>query len=316
MRVVSLLPSATEIVCALGRASDLVGRSHECDYPSGLTDRPALTAPRLDVDAPSRTIDDGVKALVARGLSVYEVDAERLRRLSPDVILTQTQCEVCAVTPDDLAAALAEWTGARPRIVSLAPDTLDSVWASFEVVAEALGEPEAGARLRAASEARAGAIAKAARELLGDPPGVACIEWIDPLMTAGNWVPELVSLAGGQSVLAETGAHSGWLEPERLAGADPDLVIAMPCGFSLERTRREVEAARAEGDWLPARAIASGAVALTDGHHYFNRPGPRLVDSLAILVEILTAPVGDAALSRERAHYGSGWEWLGLPAAE
>ena len=228
-RVVSLLPSATEIVCTLGAGESLVGRSHECDFPNGLESLPVLTRPGLDINASSRRIDEEVKGLVETGLSVFDVDAERLRALAPDVILTQTQCEVCAVTPDDLQAALAEWTGSTPEIVSLEPCSLDEVWASVETVADAIGLSRQGAEKADALREHCEQLSTTIRTPV---PTVATVEWIAPLMAAGNWVPELIERAGAKSLFGEAGAHSSWLEPETLLSSDPDWVVVMPCGFT------------------------------------------------------------------------------------
>lgn len=284
-RVASLLPSTTEIVCALGLRDRLVGRSHECDFPEGLDSVPVLTAPKLDVSKPSLEIDRDVRTLVRDGLSIYRVDAERLRALAPDVILTQTHCEVCAVTPKDVEAAVADWLGARPEIVSLEPATLGDVWADMIHVANALGVLDAGHALAARLANRITDVAERAMRLR-ERPRIACIEWIEPLMAAGNWMPELVTLAGGRAAFGETGAHSPWITLEALRDADPDVIAVMPCGFDLPRTRLEIEPLLAATGFGELRAVRSGRVALTDGNAYFNRPGPRLVESLQILAEI------------------------------
>lgn len=285
-RIVSLLPSATEIVCALGFGDQLVARSHECDFPPHIAGLPALTEAKLDDSAPSGAIDDAVKALVAAGSSVYRVDAERLQRLAPDVIVTQDQCEVCAVSTGDLEQALASLIGNAPRLVSLSPNTLGDVWVTFTDVAAALGAPERGQSLATELANRITEVAERA-QAQRTRPTVACIEWLDPLMAAGNWVPELVTLAGGINLLGAPGAHSPWLEAEALAEADPDVIVVMPCGFDLARTRAEFERAAREPAWQALRAVREGRVAIVDGNQYFNRPGPRLVESLEILAEIL-----------------------------
>ena len=285
-RIASLIPSATEIACALGFEGQLVGRSHECDFPPGVARLPALTQPKLDVNARSAEIDGRVKALVRDGLSVYRVDAELLRELEPTLILTQDQCEVCAASLEDVEAALAEWTGARPGVVSLDPNELGDVWRDMNRVADALGAPERG---RALTEELAGRITDVGERTLRirARPSVACIEWIDPLMAAGNWMPELVALAGGKNLFGDAGAHSPWMQWEELRDADPDVVVVLPCGFDLARTRAEMAPLLAQPGWGDLRAVREGRVFLTDGHQYFNRPGPRLVESLEILAEIL-----------------------------
>jgi iron complex transport system substrate-binding protein len=262
-----------------------------------------LTEPKLDAEAPSAEIDARVKQLVSQGLSVYRVDAEALRRVEPTVILTQTQCEVCAASANDVEAALAGWVGHRPRVVSLEPETLDDVWQDVLRVADALGEPARGAELAAALADRVTTTAERTQRIRARP-SVACLEWLDPLMAAGNWVPELVTLAGGRNLLGQSGAHSPWLELAELAAADPDVIVALPCGFDLARTRAELPPLAERPEWQALRAVREGRVYLTDGNQYFNRPGPRLVDSLEILAEILHP--GEFA----PAHRGTGWQPL------
>jgi iron complex transport system substrate-binding protein len=303
-RVVSLLPSSTEIVCALGLEAQLVGRSHECDHPPSVAGLPVCSSPRLDPGAASAEIDRSVKSLVSQGLSVYQVDAERLRALAPDVILTQEQCEVCAVTPRDLEQALATWLGTRPRVVSLEPSTLGDVFADMLHVARALAVEAEGRRLVAELSLRISEIGEQTGDLRARPR-VACLEWIDPLMADGNWMPELVRIAGGTPALGRTGSHSPWTSLEALAEADPDVVVVLPCGFDLSRTRREIAPLAASPGFRALRAVEAGSVALADGHQYFNRPGPRLVESLEILAEILHPTRFDFG------HRGEGWEWMG-----
>ncbi len=285
-RIASLLPSCTEIACALGFEDQLVGRSHECDFPPSVAGLPVLTEPKLDKSEPSRAIDDRVKQLVRDGLSVYRVDAERLRELAPSIVLTQDHCEVCAASLADVEKALADWTGARPRILSLDPKCLGDVWGDVTRVAEALGAPERGSAL---GQELAGRISDVSERSLRirERPRVACIEWVDPLMAAGNWVPELVTLAGGQSLFGEVGKHSPWLAWEELRAADPDVMVILPCGFDIERSRAELPPLLEQPGFEELAAVRSGRVAVVDGNQYFNRPGPRLVDSLEILAEIL-----------------------------
>ena len=300
MRVASLIASATEIVTALGGRDLLVARSHECDFPTHVVTLLAVTAPKLDIAKPSGDIDRQVKMLLEQALSVYRVDAEALRALAPDVVITQTQCEVCAVSQSDVEAALAHWTGERPRIVSLAPNALEDVFADIDRVAEALGVEERGRALTAFMRERIDAVAQRARTLPARPR-VAAIEWIEPLMAAGNWVPELIALAGGENLFGEAGKHSPWMEWRDLVRADPDVILVTPCGFDIARSTREMPALTALPEWSSLRAVQSGTVFVADGNQYFNRPGPRLVDSLEILAELLHPA---AFPSR---HAGTGW---------
>lgn len=304
-RIVSLIPSATEIICALGFESALVGRSHECDYPASVQRLPALTAPKFDPDGTSYAIDRRVKAILQEALSVYRVDAERLRTLRPDVIVTQAQCEVCAVSVQDVEQAVSDWLDARPRIVSLAPSALTDVWADIERVAVALGAPERGRELVAALRRRIAAVVERVGAA-AERPRVACIEWIDPLMAAGNWMPELIEMAGGINLFGEAGRHSPWLDWEHVVAADPDVILILPCGFDITRSRRELPRLTGRPEWPALRAVRSGRVYLTDGNHYFNRPGPRLAESLEIVAEILHP------LRCRFGHEGHGWESLGV----
>jgi iron complex transport system substrate-binding protein len=299
--VASLLPSTTEIVCALGCRERLVGRSHECDFPPEVAALPALTRPKLDASAPSRAIDERVKSLVRDGLSVYHVDAEKLRELRPDLVLTQDQCEVCAASLGDVEEALATWTGARPRVLSLDPKTLGDVWGDLVRVSEALGVPERGRSLCEELATQVDRVTEQTQRVRRRP-SLACIEWIDPLMAAGNWVPELVTLAGGHDLFGESGSASPWIDLASLAAADPDVILALPCGFDLARTRAELPALARQPGWQALRAVREGRVFVADGNQYFNRPGPRLADSLEILAEILHPDLFPPRLR------GTGWE--------
>jgi iron complex transport system substrate-binding protein len=284
MRIVSLIASSTEMVCALGFGDALVGRSHECDHPSWVKRLPAVTAPKFPTDGTSYQIDERVRAIVAEGLSVYRVDPEALDALRPDVVITQTQCAVCAVSLSDVEDALCRTVGSRPRIVALEPNALGDVWADLRRVAAALGDARRGDELVAALQERMRAIEAT---VAGRPrPRVAVIEWCAPLMSAGNWMPDLVERAGGEDLFGVAGGHSGVLPWEALRAADPDIIVVSPCGFDLARTAEDLPVLEALPGWSELRAVRTGRVALADGNAYFNRPGPRLVESLEILVEI------------------------------
>jgi iron complex transport system substrate-binding protein len=278
----------------------LVGRSHECDYPPDVQRLPICTAPKLNSSAASDQIDRQVKALLQSALSIYSIDTAMLQALRPDIILTQSQCDVCAVTLSDVEAALGDWIGSRPRVISLAPMKLADVWDDIRRVAEGLSVPtRATALVRRLRErvATTAAKASAAARL----PSVACIEWLDPLMAAGNWVPELVELAGGLNLFGEPGKHAPWLNWEAVREHDPEIMILMPCGFDIARTSREIETLTRRPDWSKLRAVRSDHVFLTDGNQYFNRPGPRLVESLEILAELLHGEL------LHFGHEGRGW---------
>lgn len=299
-RVVTLIASATEIVCALGFEDRLVARSHECDFPPSVARLPAVTAPKFPVDGSSYEIDQRVKAIVQEGLSVYRVDADRLRELAPDVIVTQSQCEVCAVSTKDVEQAVCDWIGSRPRIVSLEPNRLDDVWSDIARVADALGAPERGRDLVDRLRMRM-ALVRQSAVALRDRPRVAAIEWIEPLMACGNWMPELIDIAGGRNLFGEVGRHSPWMTWDDLRAADPDLVLVVPCGFDVERTRSEMHVLTERPEWAALRAARAGGVVVADGNQYFNRPGPRLAESLEILAEVLHPQ------AFHFGHEGAGW---------
>jgi iron complex transport system substrate-binding protein len=300
IRVVSLIPSATEIVDFLGLADCLVGRSHECDYPSQVKSLPICTEPKFNPDGTSAEIHDRVTDLLQSALSVYRIKADVLESLQPTHILTQAQCEVCAVSLGDVEQTVANLTGVQPQIISLQPNVLADVWTDIERVAAALGV--SGAAQVEALKQRVGGISQMTQRL--DRPSVACIEWSDPLMAAGNWIPELVELAGGKSLFGSVGQHSPWLQWDKLIEKNPDVLIFMPCGYDLQRTRQDTEQLSHHAQWSSLKAVKTGQVYITDGNQYFNRPGQRLVDSLEILAEILHPQ------SFQPFHKGSGWELL------
>ena len=285
-RIVSLLPSATEIICALGLGDRLVGISHECDFPPEVVGRPVLTAPKLDPRGTSAEIDTAVRRLVRDGLSVYRIDAETLRALHPDLIVTQEQCEVCAVSFADVQRACAEWVGTPVTIVSLKPNRLADIFDDMIRVAAAAGCQDAGTTLVAHLQSRITAIRERAA-LAHSRPRVACIEWLDPLMAAGNWVPELVELGGGSYGLATAGTHSGTITWDTLTAYAPDVVILMPCGFRLAQTRRELPQLTARPEWRALPAVRNGRVYSVDGHTYLNRPGPRIAESAELLAGLI-----------------------------
>jgi iron complex transport system substrate-binding protein len=279
-RIVSLLPSATEIVCALGASASLVGISHECDSPEAIRDRPVLTRSRIDAHGSSRAIDAAVRGVIRDALSIYAVDERTLGALEPSVIVTQDLCEVCAVSLDDVRSAVSRLVrGEHIRIVSLRPTRLDDVLADVERVAAAIGREPDGAALRTALTQRIRAIADRAAPA-SSRPRVVSLEWIDPLMLGGTWMPELIELAGGVAVGASAGQPAPTLEPRQLAELRPDVVVVKPCGFPLERTLAERDVIeRSVVDVLGPTA----RVYVTDGNAFFNRPGPRLVESLEIM---------------------------------
>jgi len=302
-RVVSLIASSTEIVCALGLEDFLVGRSHECDFPASVRRLPVLTRSTVDPSAPSGAIDRCVRERSERALSLYEVDREALGRLQPDVVLTQVQCEVCAVSVRDVEGALEGWLGRRPKVVPLGGSDLEGVWADVRRVSRALGRPGKGDALVGRLERRIDAVARRAGDRRPRPT-VACLEWLDPLMASGNWVPELVRLAGGRALFGRAGRRSPGLDWGALLHADPEVIAAFPCGFDLERTLRELALLESRPDWGNLRAVQGGRVCAADGNAFFNRPGPRLVESLEILAEMIHPDALDFG------HRGTRWRVL------
>ncbi|MGI9169585.1 MAG: ABC transporter substrate-binding protein [Caulobacteraceae bacterium] len=216
---------------------------------------------------------------------MYRVDTGRLRALAPDFILTQTQCAVCAVTPADLREALCVWTGAQPTLLSLEPNNLADVWRDIRRVGEALGAPTKADDLIASLRGR---LAELRGQSAAAPrrPTIAAIEWLEPLMAGGNWMPELIEIAGGRSLFAEPGQHSPWLDWTTLVAGDPDVILLLPCGFTIAQTSADVGLITERPGWSDLRAAASGRVYIIDVHHSFNRPGPRLVESAEIVAEI------------------------------
>lgn len=289
LRIVTLLPAATEIVAALGCAEAIVGRSHECDFPPGVAVLPVVTRPRSSalaaLERGGGAIHAALSDLLAQALSLYEVDVEALAALAPDVVVTQTQCAVCAVDMDTVEAALSGLGTSRPRLASLAATTLTGVLEDFSRVAEAIGAEAAGAALCEAISQRMQAVA---RRTAGAPrQRVACLEWLDPPMGAGNWMPELVVLAGGEPLFGVAGQHTPWLDLAALRRADPDAILVVPCGFALDRAERELRECWPRLGLDDLRATRSGRLFLGDGNALFNRPGPRVVESLEVLAETL-----------------------------
>jgi iron complex transport system substrate-binding protein len=284
-RVVSLIASATEIVCALGRRDWLVGRSHECDFPADVTELPALTAPKFKVEGSSAEIDKRVQAIVREGLSVYRVDSEVLRGLEPHVIVTQDHCEVCAVSLSDVEAATCTWTGRPVDIISLRPDSMADVYADIRRTAHALEAADAGEALVGSMQAHIAAIAAC---VANKPrPRVAFIEWVEPLMAGGNWMPELITAAGGNNLFGVAGEHSGWMQWDELAAADPEVIIVGPCGYDLQRSLQELPLLQARPGWAQIDAVRHRRVYFIDGNAYCNRPGPRLAETTQLLAEMI-----------------------------
>jgi iron complex transport system substrate-binding protein len=303
LRIVSLIASASEILSTLGLTRHQVGRSHECDFPAEILALPICTSPAFPTDGSSAEIDQRVKQRVADALSVYEVSREVLDELQPTHVITQTQCRVCAVSLEDVERALAGWVTSRPKLVALEPNALADIWSDIQRVAVSCGVRERGEK---AVDALQGKLREISARACHSPrrPRVACIEWHEPLMAAGNWVPELVEMAGAVNLFGQAGAHSPWMNWQQLVEADPDVIVSMPCGFDLARTCAEMYWLDRRPEWPKLRAVQTGQVYLADGNQYFNRPGPRIVESLQILAEILHPEAFEPALEGAawRAH--------------
>ena len=302
LKVASLLPGSTEIICALGMQEALVARSHECDYPRSVLDLPIVTAPKFEPDGRSYEIDQRVKAILQEATSIYRVEGDLLKTLQPDIIVTQAQCEVCAVSLDEVRRVTCEWLDQPTEIVALEPNALHDVFHGIYQVADALGVPERGTALVDSLRQRMEQIAEQTQPFAR--PRVATVEWLDPLMAAGNWMPELIEMAGGINIFGEAGLHSPWLTWDALCAADPDVLLVLPCGYDLATTRRELPVLTQDPRWTSLRAVQHNQVYLTDGNQYFNRPGPRLVESLEILAEILHPE------HFHFGHQGAGWQQL------
>ena len=283
-RVVSLLPSTTEIIAALGHVDRVVGRSHECDFPSGVEQLPVISRPRREPVGTSADIDRGVVQLLGEVLSIYRVDPDALREADPDLIVTQDLCRVCAVAEEEVLAAARTHLDGDVDVLTSSPMTLAQVFADVERLAAALGDPGAGAELVAAMRTDLDELSAAVGQRVR--PTLALLEWADPLMTGGNWAPELVAAAGCESVLANAGGHSPAISMDELRAADPEVILVAPCGYDLERTLQDHELLAGQPGWHELRAVKDGRVAYADGSAYFNRPGPRLVDSAAIVAAV------------------------------
>ena len=294
MRVVSLLPAATEILWALGLGSHVVGVSHECDYPEEVRQRPRVVRTAVDPTRPSREVDRQVRELLASGRPVFLVDAEQVRALRPDLVVAQGVCEVCAVSEREVLPLQEILPGVR--VAWLRASSLAGVWEDVVHVAEACGIRETGVALAARLQAAASDVAA---RVVGRPrPRVVCVEWLDPPYVAGHWVPEMVALAGGVDVLGEPGRPSWRTTWAAVAEADPDVVVLVPCGFSVEGGWQRLGELSGEADFFTLRALREGRVYLVDANAHFSRLGPRLVDGLRTLAALLHPGSMPAATAR------------------
>ncbi len=298
-RVLSLLSSTTEIIYALGCGDRLVGRSHECDYPEEVSELPICTIPKFNVDGTSREVDDEVKSLVQSALSIYYINEKLLKELKPDIIFTQSQCEVCAVSVSDVENALKNITGLSSRVISVEPNSVEDIYNDILTIAENLNVRKKGKELVELIKAKIDSTEKIVYQK--SSPSVAAIEWIDPLMAAGNWVPQLIRVAGGKNLFGEAGKHSPWMKYNDLVEQDPEIIIVMPCGYDIKKSLIEIKTLERKKGWGSLKAVRNRNVYITDGNQFFNRPGPRIIESLEILLEIIHSDFS------ESKHIDSGW---------
>jgi iron complex transport system substrate-binding protein len=279
MRIVSLVPSATEMLFALGLGADVVAVTHECDYPPPAQELPKVTRDVLPSGLDAAQIDAAVKERTLAGESIYELDADALQDLAPDLIVTQALCSVCAVSYDDVRA-IANEIASRPEVVSLDPHTVGEVLGDARTLAQATDRKDAGVELIQTAAARIDRVRVAVKD--ARRPRVAALEWLDPPFAAGHWTPQLIAYAGGEDILGLPGENSEERTWEEIAAARPDVVIVMPCGYDAEIAHREAEMHRDE-----LAALGAGEVVAVDASAYFSRPGPRIVDGLELLASIL-----------------------------
>ena len=315
MRIVSLLPSATEILYALGVGDQVVGITHECDFPPEVAGKPALIKPRVDPTAAPAEIDRQVSELVARGESIYAVDADLLASLAPDLIVTQDLCHVCAASPDDLATALTRFSR-PPRVLTLTPHSLDDVWQDIIRAGEATNTRPRGEQLAAELKAKVQAVASitastnahaftaaqsaasrtastnaqesaaSAASQSATRPRVACLEWLDPFYVGGHWVPEMVAIAGGEDVLGRAGHPSFKVSADDIAQSYADVIVVMLCGYNAKRNAAEFQSAKIPPSWQNLPAIRNRRIFAVDANSHFSRPGPRLADGVELLANL------------------------------
>lgn len=297
-RIISLLPSATETVVALGLRDHLIGRSHECDFPAGVETLPVCSQPKFISTGASREISHEVQTILREALSIYRVDTARIKSLAPTHIITQSQCAVCAVSTGELEDAICTFMNRDDiEVIDLNDENLDRVLANVARVADTLGVHPQGEALIARMEDAFDAIREETAR--AGKPRIAHIEWIDPIMAAGHWMLTLIPAAGAVNVFQDEAQR--WITFDQLAAADPDKIFIAPCGFPIERTLQEMPVLASQPGWPDLTAVRAGEVYIGDGNHYFNRPGPRLVDSAQILAEVVHPELFEAT------HHQTGW---------
>lgn len=286
LKIISLLPAATEIVCALGLEQQLIGRSHECDYPESIQKLPVCSSAKFLSGSDSAAIDAQVKEILSEALSIYTIDRELIKSLAPDIIITQAQCEVCAVNLNDVEKALNDLMDKECRLISLSPGGLQDIYKDISYLAEELNAQQSGVELLELAEERTDII-RHKLKFITQKPTVVCIEWLSPLMLAGNWTPEIVEIAGGIPVLSEKNKHSAYVDYQLIREADPDILVVMPCGFSVQRTLQEINLLLELPGWAELKAVKEQRVYIVDGNQFFKRSGPRITDSIEIMAEII-----------------------------
>jgi iron complex transport system substrate-binding protein len=287
MRIVSLLPSATEIVCALGLGSDLIGVTHECDYPEFVRALPKVARTLIPHDASSSEIDALVRERLKTKLALYTLDMPALRELRPDLLVTQALCDVCAVAEEEVQAAACTLPG-QPRVVNLEPSSLEDVFGTLIKVGDITGRRDEAESVVASLRARVDAVIRRSAQIPTElRPRVTFLEWIDPLFNGGHWNPTLIEYAGGVDVLGESGRPSRTTPPETLVESQPDVLFIACCGYTSERAKQDLPILARIPGWYDLPCAQSGRIYVSDGSAYFSRPGPRLVDSLEILAHAL-----------------------------
>lgn len=285
MRIASLLPSATEIICGLGLRESLVAVSHECDFPASVSDLPRVTKSLLPADASSKQIDAMVRERVKAEQALYALDLDCLRQLEPELIVTQALCDVCAVAESEIVKAVETLPG-NPRVINLEPNCLEDVFAGIQQVADVTDCEQRAEAYVTSLRQRMQTVANRSETILHRPTAML-LEWIDPPFSAGHWSPELVHLAGGREVIGVAGQRSITIPWDTIVAADPEVLIIACCGYDVKRALQDIPILSTYQDWTSLNSVKSGQVYVVDGSAYFSRPGPRLLDSLEILAHTL-----------------------------